>query len=181
MLYWLNLRRGRVSAMSSCALIRNRSTNITRVFVIHRGPEEKEERPQEGCHCIFTTLCCGAKKPYYYSVINQAFLRRGGLSAEMIFLHSIRSKHRGELSTQEYDAWDVTQRQPCFLQRAHPWLMQASPITRYRACVRTRIFPHTREIETFFRDMTALTYENNFDAAIPSLGTVDSLPIAEIF
>lgn len=48
-------------------------------------------------------------------------------------------------------------------------------------CVRayTHFPAHARE--TFFRDMTALTYENNFDAAIPSLGTVDSLSIAEIF
>lgn len=108
-LYWLkgtcDEAMLHASAISSCELIRSRSTNITHVFIIHRTPEEEEEeRPQEGCHSIFTTLCCGSKKLYYYSVINQAFLRRGGLSAEMLFLHGTRSKHRSELSTQKYDA-----------------------------------------------------------------------------
>lgn len=43
-------------------LIRSRSTNITRVFVIHRVSEERQERPQEGCHCIFTTLCVAGRR-----------------------------------------------------------------------------------------------------------------------
>lgn len=140
------------SAISSCELIRSRSTNITHVFIIHRVlEEEEEERPQEGYHCIFTTLCCGSKKLYYYSVINQAFLRRGSLSAEMLFLHGTRNKHRGELSTQKYDAWGAMQRQPYFLRRAHPWLMSASPITPL-PCVRasTHHPAHARDWNFFF-------------------------------
>jgi len=86
----------------------------------------------------------------------------------MFFLHGTRSKHRGELSTQKYDAWGAMQRQPCFLRRVHPWLMSTSPITRYRACVRARIISHTREIEIFFQCGMTKLYRDNFDAAILS-------------
>jgi len=116
--------------------------------------EETSRRKKAGSggRYIFTTLCRGVEKhiiiPLLIKLSCIATCRPVAWDAP--FLHGTQGKYCGELSTQEYDAWGATQRQPLlrFLQSA-PWLMLASPITRH-ACVH---IPHTCEIEIFFLDI----------------------------
>lgn len=51
----------------------------------------------------------------YYSVINQVFLQDRTPVAKCSSCVAPRRKRRGELSTQEYDAWGATRRQPFLL------------------------------------------------------------------
>lgn len=80
-----------------------------------------QEGRQRGGRCIFTTLCRGVEKhiiiPLLIKLSCVAACRPVAWDAP--FLHGTQSKHRGELSTQEYDAWGATQRQPRFLRGAH--------------------------------------------------------------
>jgi len=64
------------SVIPSCTLIRSRSTNITRVHVIYRaGWRRRPPGARRPLHIYDIVSRSG--ETYYYSVINQAFLRRG--------------------------------------------------------------------------------------------------------
>lgn len=156
----------------SCALIRSRSTNITRVHVIYRAGWRRRGRgrdlpAQEGRQWpplhIYDIVSRGGET-YYYSVINQVFLRRG-LSAGSVRC-SLLAWHPEQTPRRVIDAriWCMERHAASTsLLVGHTVANAREPDYAMRACVRaTRFILHTRKIEIFFSGhMTEVMHGNN--------------------
>lgn len=116
-----------------CMLIRNRSTNITRVHVIRRaGRGEKREGKKEDVtvgarrsvrRCIFTTLCRAAPGERIIIPLLIKFSCRGAACRPVAGIRSSclapRANTAPSYRRKEYDAWGAMRRQPRFLHAVH--------------------------------------------------------------